>query len=94
MRKEGSRHSRSLQASDTLERRLYVRSSQIPDCPNEKQCPQSGADYRNRALGHSNFAWNEKQLYNAGYDSEATGPAFHSQQCDAQNDSDDEVPHR
>jgi len=66
--KAGARHSSFLQASGALERRLYVRSSQIPDSPNEKHCPQSGADYGNRALGYSNFAWNEKHLHNAGYD--------------------------
>jgi len=66
--KAGARHSSFLQASGALERGLYVRSSQIPDCPNEKQCPQSGADYGNRALAYSNFVWNEEQLRSVHYD--------------------------
>ena len=61
-------NSYSYKRSGALERRLYVRSSQIPDYPNAKQCVHPSADHGNRAVAYSNFLWNEEQLRSVHYD--------------------------
>ena len=48
--------------SSTLKRRLYVRSSQIPNYPESKQCAQDDTAYVNRAVVYGNPVQHEQQL--------------------------------